>query len=393
MIISLELGLPRASSDLPEDFGRASRSETVVSGVLLFGLAPGDACRAVCVTTDAVGSYPTISPLPEPMTRVRCVPCTSPRSAIGGVFSVAPVSDRSAWALPSALPVESGLSSRGESPAGDHPAFSSAPGEYTARPARVQAPASELTESARSVRVPRQHTPLAHIQERMVTSKDPTLSGARIGQDGSRIGIDESGKGDYFGPLVIAAVYVTPETEPDLALMEVRDSKRISDGRILELAPDIRLVCKHSIVAIGPERYNQLYEKIRNLNRLLAWGHARALENLLEQVDCELAIADQFGDERFITHALLEKGKRVRLVQMPKAEADRAVAAASILARAEFLIRLKRLSDEIGTSLPKGASQAVELAGRMVVKKHGRERLGTVAKLHFKTTKAVLAEG
>lgn len=189
---------------------------------------------------------------------------------------------------------------------------------------------------------------------------------------------------------MIAAVFVTPLTEPDLRLMQVRDSKRISDGRILELAPDIRQVCRHSIVAIGPERYNELYGKIRNLNRLLAWGHARALENLLEQVDCNLAIADQFGDERFITNALLEKGKHVQLVQMPRAEVDLAVAAASILARAEFLIRLKRLSDEIGTSLPKGASRSVELAARMVLKKHGRERLGTVAKMHFKTTQAVL---
>ena len=196
----------------------------------------------------------------------------------------------------------------------------------------------------------------------------------------SRIGSDESGKGDYFGPLVIAAAFVTPEIEPDLKLMEVRDSKRISDGRVLELARDLRQVCKHSIVAIGPQRY-----------RLLAWGHARALENLLEQVTCELAIADQFGDERFILNALLEKGKRIRLVQRPKAEEDLAVAAASILARAEFLTRLKRLSDEVGTSLPKGASPAVELAARMVVKKHGQERLSTIAKLHFKTTLAVLA--
>ncbi|TLY15712.1 MAG: ribonuclease HIII [Nitrospirae bacterium] len=207
----------------------------------------------------------------------------------------------------------------------------------------------------------------------------------------SRIGSDESGKGDYFGPLVIAAAFVTPEIEPDLKLMEVRDSKRISDGRVLEMARDLRQVCKHSIVAIGPQRYNELYERIRNLNRLLAWGHARALENLLEQVTCELAIADQFGDERFILNALLEKGKRIRLVQRPKAEEDLAVAAASILARAEFLTRLKRLSDEVGTSLPKGASPPVELAARMVVKKHGRERLSTIAKLHFKTTLAVLA--
>ena len=221
--------------------------------------------------------------------------------------------------------------------------------------------------------------------------KSPPLATEDASLASRRIGLDESGKGDYFGPLVVAAVFVTPESERDLVLMQARDSKRISDGRILELAPDIRQACQHSIVAIGPQRYNELYHKIRNLNRLLAWGHARALENLLEQVDCDLAIADQFGDERFILNALLEKGKRIRLVQRPKAESDLAVAAASILARAEFLTRLKRLSEEVGTSLPKGASPSVELAARMVLKKHGRERLSTVAKLHFKTTLTVLA--
>ena len=207
----------------------------------------------------------------------------------------------------------------------------------------------------------------------------------------SRIGIDESGKGDYFGPLVVAAVFVTAETEDELRLMQVRDSKRISDGRILEMAPDIRMLYPHSVVAIGPQRYNELYAKIRNLNRLLAWGHARALENLLEHVNCDVAISDQFGDERYVLQALMDKGKRIRLIQRTKAEEDLAVAAASILARAEFLIRLKRLSEEVGTTLPKGASNMVELAGRMVVKKHGVERLKSVAKMHFKTTESVLA--
>jgi len=207
---------------------------------------------------------------------------------------------------------------------------------------------------------------------------------------GPRIGIDESGKGDYFGPLVIAAVLVTPADEPDLRLMQVRDSKRISDGRILEMAPDIRQVCRHSVVAIGPKRYNELYEKIKNLNRLLAWGHARALENILAQTECTLAISDQFGDERFILNALLDKGKSIQLIQRPKAEDDLAVAAASILARAEFLTRLKKLSDEIGIALPKGASPAVEIAARTIVRKLGRAGLEGVAKLHFKTTQAVL---
>jgi ribonuclease HIII len=205
-----------------------------------------------------------------------------------------------------------------------------------------------------------------------------------------RIGIDESGKGDYFGPLVIAAVFVDATTQGELTLMQVRDSKKISDGRILDMAPDIRTICPHSIIAIGPQRYNELYAKIRNLNRLLAWGHAKALETLLEKVSCERAIADQFGDERLILNALQEKGRTIVLEQRHKAEADLAVAAASIVARAEFLLRLARLSGEIGTTLPKGASPAVELAGRMIVKKHGEERLRSVAKLHFKTTQAVL---
>ena len=205
-----------------------------------------------------------------------------------------------------------------------------------------------------------------------------------------RIGIDESGKGDYFGPLVIAAVFVDETTQNELALMAVRDSKKVSDGRILELAPDIKTICPHSVIVIGPQKYNDLYLKIRNLNRLLAWGHAKALETLLERVPCTRAISDQFGDERLIRNALQEKGRQIILEQRTKAESDLAVAAASIVARAEFLLRLKRLSDEVGTTLPKGASPAVELAARMVVKKHGEQRLGTVAKLHFKTTKAVL---
>ena len=205
-----------------------------------------------------------------------------------------------------------------------------------------------------------------------------------------RIGIDESGKGDYFGPLVIAAVFVDATTQSELTLMQVRDSKKISDGRILDMAPAIRTICPHSIITIGPQRYNELYAKIRNLNRLLAWGHAKALETLLEKVSCGRAIADQFGDEQLILNALQGKGRTITLEQRHKAESDLAVAAASIVARAEFLVRLQRLSDEIGTTLPKGASPAVELAGRMIVKKHGEERLESVAKLHFKTTQAVL---
>jgi ribonuclease HIII len=213
----------------------------------------------------------------------------------------------------------------------------------------------------------------------------------------SWIGLDESGKGDYYGPLVVAGVHVTPEVGERLRDLGVRDSKRIADSRILALEPEIKSIARSSVVAIGPERYNELYEKMRNLNRLLAWAHARTLENLLSQVDCSRALADQFGDENLIRRALMEKGKTVTLEQRPRAEDDVAVAAASVLARAEFLKRLKRLSEEHRIEFPKGASHGIKEAAHRLLKNHSsaldrRKILGMVAKLHFKTTKEILGD-
>jgi ribonuclease HIII len=205
------------------------------------------------------------------------------------------------------------------------------------------------------------------------------------------IGTDESGKGDFFGPLVIAGVLVTPQSLLRLEKIGVRDSKRITDNRVTELGTIIRKQFPNSIVVIGPERYNELYEKIRNLNRLLAWGHARAIENILEAYECHCALTDQFGDERFVKNALLEKGKKIELVQRPKAEEDFAVAAASILARGEFVRRLKNLSKTCGVDLPKGCSSEIVGVGKELTEKFGAEILRKTAKYHFKTTKQILA--
>jgi ribonuclease HIII len=205
-----------------------------------------------------------------------------------------------------------------------------------------------------------------------------------------QIGIDESGKGDYFGPLVIAGVYVPKEQEAHLKALGVRDSKTLSDAKATALAAQIRAQCQYSIVAIGPERYNALHSAMKNLNRMLAWGHARAIENLLENVDCHRVVADQFGDERFLNDALMAKGREVTLIQKPRAEEEVAVAAASILARAEFLRRLQELGTRYGITVPKGASDAVIQAAKQFVQKHGAATLGQVAKLHFRTTASVL---
>jgi len=205
-----------------------------------------------------------------------------------------------------------------------------------------------------------------------------------------RIGTDESGKGDYFGPLVVAGVFLPDGQDDVLRELGVKDSKRTSDNRVRELADLIKKGYTHSVVAIGPERYNALYAKLRNLNRLLAWGHARVIENILEETRAGRAITDQFGDERYVLSALLDKGRRIELVQMVRAEEDMAVAAASILARAEFLSRLHGLGRDIGLELPKGSSPAAEEAGREIVKRLGSEALNKVAKVHFKVTGRIL---
>jgi ribonuclease HIII len=206
----------------------------------------------------------------------------------------------------------------------------------------------------------------------------------------SWIGTDESGKGDYFGPLVVAGVFVNEETKQRLIELGVKDSKKLSDAKIRELAMKIKSTCKYSIVPIGPEKYNELYDQIGNLNKLLAWGHARAIENILEDTDCENALTDQFGDEKFVLNALLKKGKKIKLVQRPRAEEDVGVAAASILARDEFLRKLHKLSQYHRLNLPKGASQQVVIAAREIIRRKGEEELKKIAKLHFKTTKDAL---
>jgi ribonuclease HIII len=140
------------------------------------------------------------------------------------------------------------------------------------------------------------------------------------------------------------------------------------------------------VVVIGPEKYNLLYNKMKNLNKLLAWGHARVIENILLRVNCKKAISDQFGSELYIKNALMKLGKQIELTQSPRAETDIGVASASIVARAEFLRRMERLSDECGLELPKGASERVNSAGQRIVEQMGKDALNRFVKLHFKNT-------
>lgn len=213
-----------------------------------------------------------------------------------------------------------------------------------------------------------------------------------------RIGVDESGKGDFFGPLVVAGVYINESIARTLDKLGVKDSKAIkSDKKIKKLAEGIRDIpgCVHSVVPIGNASYNRLHQQMRNVNKILAWGHARVIENLLSQRDRMnpeplRAISDQFSRSKStIQSALMEEGRQLELVQMHKAESDLAVAAASILARDVFVQRIKELGNEFDLELPKGASSKVDQVGAEFLTKHGINKLGQAAKLHFRTTQKI----
>ncbi|HKR52881.1 MAG TPA: ribonuclease HIII [Chthoniobacterales bacterium] len=206
-------------------------------------------------------------------------------------------------------------------------------------------------------------------------------------------GVDESGKGDFFGPLVIAGVFVDRHSARQLLDLGVQDSKRIgSDARIHALARQIRQIARDAtdVVAIGPARYNELYKKFGNLNSLLGWGHARVIENLLaRQPNCPRSLSDQFADVQVIENALLRHGQKIQIEQRPRAESDIAVAAASILAREAFINWLERKGKELGAKLGRGASSEIKDTAADIVDKHGAQMLSQIAKVHFRTAHEV----
>lgn len=211
------------------------------------------------------------------------------------------------------------------------------------------------------------------------------------------IGSDESGKGDYFGPLVSACIYVDTDAANQLTTLGVKDSKILSEARIIEIARKIRSICqdKFTIIEISPEKYNQIYAKLKSqkktLNDLLAWSHAKAIEELLSKVECQVAIVDQFADENLLLEKLQEKGKVLKIIQAHRAESHIAVAAASILARERFVNKLTKLEKQYQIRLPKGSSKEVISAAKQLVGKYGNEILGKIAKTHFKSTNEILS--
>ena len=204
------------------------------------------------------------------------------------------------------------------------------------------------------------------------------------------IGTDESGKGDFFGPLVIAGVFVDSEKKKRLDEIGVRDSKLIAHASIKKLSESIKRIAgteSFNVVIINPPKYNELYEKFGNLNKLLAWGHARVLENILTSRNASTAISDKFGDEELILNSLQKRGKELELHQFHKAEKYTAVAAASILARERFDNWFDIKEKELNLKLPKGASARVTETSKYIKGEFGAEFLARLTKTHFKTNR------
>ncbi|MDE0555341.1 MAG: ribonuclease HIII [Candidatus Poribacteria bacterium] len=206
------------------------------------------------------------------------------------------------------------------------------------------------------------------------------------------IGTDEAGKGDYFGPLVVAAVYVDAPCRETLSTLGIIDGKKLSNRRIQHLAELMHNDYARHIVVVEnmPIDYNILYNDLRrrgrNLNHLLASLHGEAIRTLATRVGVKHVLVDQFSKNDLITQQLKEK---IETIQVPKAERDIAVAAASIIARDTFLKRMEALSEKYEMRLPRGSYQVVD-AGRAFIRLHGSDVLGEVAKLHFSLTEAVL---
>ncbi len=208
-------------------------------------------------------------------------------------------------------------------------------------------------------------------------------------------GLDESGKGDLFGPVVAATVIAERAQIEAWRKAGVRDSKSIEDSQILKLDELIRATpgAVVEVVYCGMAKYNELMLKPHaNLNRLLAWQHARALEAALQKKWVPRGLLDQFSKEPLVQRELKKRGlERFHLEMRTKAESDPVVAAASVVARAEFVRIMRDLAREFGAKLQFGAGAQAKAQAAEMVEKFGARALGRFAKLHFRTSYEVVS--
>jgi ribonuclease HIII len=241
-------------------------------------------------------------------------------------------------------------------------------------------------------------------EEFVTMTLEPEVTGAaKLGYDDvlhpdwfeSHAGLDESGKGDFFGPVIAATVIADRSAIEGWRKAGVQDSKKITELRIIELDKMIRET--RGVVVrtcfCGMSKYNELMSRPgANLNRLLAWQHATALEQALAAKPVSWGLLDQFTEQPLVQRELAKKSvKEFELKMRTKAEEDPVVAAASVVARAEFVRQMNLLSRKFGAKLQKGAGPLVKAQAAEIIAKFGAQGLREFAKLHFRTAYEVVS--
>lgn len=211
-----------------------------------------------------------------------------------------------------------------------------------------------------------------------------------MGNFSKYIGIDESGKGDFFGNLVVAGVIFDKEKEEIFKHLNVRDSKKIEDKRIKFLSKEIKKYLPYEIVSISPKKFNELYQNFKNINLVLSWAYSKIIKNLLEIDKVSLIMIDKFTNKNYIDLFLKKDQKNIERIEIIKGENDLGIACASILARDAFLKSIYSLERKWSFSFPKGAGDIVIESGVLFAEKFGLEKLNEVAKVNFKNYKKIL---
>ncbi len=206
------------------------------------------------------------------------------------------------------------------------------------------------------------------------------------------IGSDEVGTGDYFGPIVVTATYVTKEDIPFLESLGVRDSKKMTDQKIVSVVPQIIKKIPYETFILTNEEYNKRYAENVNMNKMKAILHNKVLWSLKEKkYATDYIVVDEFA-KPFVYYSYLKETNALKgITFMTKAEDQvLSVACASLISRYIFLNQMNKMSKELGFTLPKGAGTKVDDIGYEIIKKYGVSKLNSIAKLNFKNTEKII---
>lgn len=204
-------------------------------------------------------------------------------------------------------------------------------------------------------------------------------------------GSDEVGTGDYFGPVCVCASYVTKDDVNFLVKLGVRDSKQMSDADMLKIGPLLMERIPHSLLIVPPQKYNQVHES-NNLNAIKAKLHNQAYINLAKKIELpSFKIIDQFTPETSYYRYLKNEPQIIRGIHFETKAEDKylSVAVGSIISRYGFLKTWEEMEQKYNMTLPKGSGDKVDVVAQEFVERYGFDRLGEVAKLHFKNTEKI----